>query len=106
MTRNLCFMAEFGNYFEQNYPCCVVPENIHTSPTEGNRNSQGKGSKTRKFPRGRGVASPCFFLGGPSKIGELLLNKNFSVELAMISYFTLNRFFKTIIIVCIIHLLG
>ena len=105
MTRNLCFIAEFGNYFEQNYPCCVVPENIHTSPTEGNGNSEGKESITRKFPEGRGVASRGFFPGGPSKIGELLLNKNFSVELA-ISYFTLNRFFKTIIIVCIIYLLG
>ena len=104
MTRNLCFIAEFGNYFEQNYPCCVVPENIHTSPTEGNGNSEGKGSMTRKFPEGRGCF-PRFFLGGPSKIGELLLNKKFSVGLA-ISYFTLNRFFKTIIIVCIIYLLG
>jgi len=105
MTRNLCFMAEFANYFDQNYPCCVVPENIHTSLTEGNGNSEGKGSKTRKLPEGRGVASRGFFPGGPSKIGELLLKKNFSVELA-ISYLTLNRFFKTIIIVCIIHLLG
>ena len=90
MTRNLCFMAEFGNYFEPNYPCCVVPENIHTSPTEGNGNSDGRGSETRKFPKGRGVASRGFFPGGPSKIGELLINNNFSVVLAT-SYLTLNR---------------
>ena len=104
MTRNLCFMAELGNYFEQNYPCCVVPENIHTSHTEGNGNSDVRGSRTRKFPKGRGVASRGFFPGGPSKIGELLINNNFSVELAT-SYLTLNSCFKTIIIVCIIHLI-
>lgn len=38
---------------------------------------------------------PRSFPGDPSKIGELLINNNFSVELA-ISYFTLNRCFKTI----------
>ena len=36
----------------------VVPENIHTSPTEGNGNSEGKGegSKRRQFRKGWGVA--------------------------------------------------
>lgn len=66
--------------------------------------SDRRGSKTRKFPKGRGVAFRGFFPGGPSKIGELLINNNFSVELAT-SYLTLNSCFKTIIIVCIIHLI-
>ena len=33
---------------------CVVPENIHTLPTEGNGNSEGRGVQKRQFPRGWG----------------------------------------------------
>ena len=33
---------------------CVVPENIHTPPTEGNGNSEGRGVQKMQFPRGWG----------------------------------------------------
>ena len=76
MTRNLCFRAEFGNYFDSSrkYP--------HLPPTEGKGNSEGRGGggpKRGNF-RGAGVASRGFFPGVPSNIDELLIN-NFSVEL-------------------------
>ena len=32
----------------------VVPENIHTLPTEGNGNSEGRGVQKTQFPRGWG----------------------------------------------------
>ena len=35
---------------------CVIPENIHTSNTEGTGNSEGVGGqRPRKFQRGRGL---------------------------------------------------
>ena len=37
-------------------------------------------SKRRQFPRESGVAYRGLFLGGLSKIGELLINSSFSVE--------------------------
>ena len=75
MTRNLCFRAEFGNYFDSSrkYP--------HLPPTEGKGNSEGRGGPKRGNFRGAGVASRGFCLGGPSNIDELLINNNFSVEL-------------------------
>ena len=45
-------------------------------------------SKKRQLPRVSGVAYRGLFLGGLSKIGELLINNSFSVEKAYISYFT------------------
>ena len=33
---------------------CVVPENIHTLPTERNGNSEGRGVQKTQFPRGWG----------------------------------------------------
>lgn len=59
--------------------------------------SDRRGSKTRKFPKGRGVAFRGFFPGGPSKIDELLINNNFSVELAT-SYLTLNSCSKQLLL--------
>ena len=60
---------------------CVVQESIHISPMEGNENSEGRGvgSKGDNF-RGGWALLPKVFPGGPSKIGELLMNNNFSVE--------------------------
>ena len=48
---------------------------------EGNENSEGRGVgwKGDNF-RGGWVLLPKVFPGGPSKIGELLMNNNFSVE--------------------------
>ena len=45
-------------------------------------------SKRRQLPRESGVAYRGLFLGGLSKIGELLINNSFSVEKAYITYFT------------------
>ena len=39
---------ETGSYFLK----CVVPENIHTLPTEGNGNSEGRGIQKYAFPMG------------------------------------------------------
>ena len=49
----------------------IVLETIHTSTMKGKRNSEGRGSKRRQFPRGVGWLIKVFFSGG-SKIGELL----------------------------------
>ena len=54
---------------------CVVPENIHTRPPP----PRGGGPKGANF-RGCGVLfRAVFFLGGLSKIGQLLINNSFSV---------------------------
>ena len=45
-------------------------------------------SKRRQLQRESGVAYRGLFLGGLSKIGELLINNSFSVEKAYITYFT------------------
>ena len=45
-------------------------------------------SKRRQLQRESGVAYRGLFLGGLSKIGELLINSSFSVEKAYISYLT------------------
>ena len=47
----------------------------------------GEISRGRGDPRGWGVAYKAFFPGGLSKIGELLINKSFSVE-QVFSYFS------------------
>ena len=44
-------------------------------------------SKRRQLQRESGVAYRGLFLGGLSKIGELLINSSFSLEKAYISYF-------------------
>ena len=59
---------------------CVVPENIQPlSPTEGNGNSEGRGSKRRQFPRGYGWPFEPFFWGLPvkliSKLSVMLLQR-------------------------------
>ena len=63
---------------------CVVPEGIHTPPPSGGQGKfQGEGGI-----RGGGVLlTELFFPGGLSKIGELLINKSFSVE-QVFSYFS------------------
>ena len=64
---------------------CVVPEGIHTPPPlpEGKGNFKGKGGS-----EGVGCWLQSFFFpGGLSKIGELLINKSFSVE-QVFSYFS------------------
>ena len=66
---------------------------------------RGGGTNRRQFPRGWGVASRDFFPGGLSKISELLINNNFSLERPF-SYFTLNRCFKTSVNVCFGHFLS
>ena len=43
-------------------------------------------SKRRQLQRESGVAYRGLFLGGLSKIGELLINSSFSLEKAYISY--------------------
>ena len=50
----------------------VVPENIHSLPTEGKGSSEGRGVQSRQFPKGRGVAFPSLFSGVPKK--ELLFS--------------------------------
>ena len=64
---------------------CVVPEGIHTPPPPFRR--AGEISRGRGDPRGWGVAYKAFFPGGLSKIGQLLINKSFSVE-QVFSYFS------------------
>ena len=88
---------------------CVVLENIHTTPplpprraTEIQRGWGGGGPKRRQFPRGWGLLTGVFFLGGLSTFGELLINNSFSVEQA-ISFFYCYRCFKASIIVWIDH---
>ena len=40
---------------------CVVPENIHTSPTEGHRNSEGWWGVKVKFSKGEGGSQTFSF---------------------------------------------
>ena len=66
---------------------CVVPEGIHTTPppppSGGQRKFQGEGG----LRVGGVLLTELFFPGGLSKIGELLINKSFSVE-QVFSYFS------------------
>ena len=64
---------------------------------------RGGGLKDGIFLGVGGWFLEVFLLGAPSKIGELLKTNSCSVEQA-ISYFTVNRCFKTKIIVFIDHL--
>ena len=57
---------------------CVVPENIHTTPpsnpTEGNKNSEGRGVQQEAISEGVGSYLHRFFPpGGLSKTDELLI---------------------------------
>ena len=74
---------------------CVVPENIHTLPTEGNGNSEGRGVQKTQFPRGwgGGMASWGLFPGAPSKTSELSKTNSCSVE-QVLSYLTVNGLLK------------
>ena len=73
---------------------CVVPENIHTLPTEGNGNSEGRGSKKGNFRGvGGGMASWGLFPGAPSKTSELSKTNSSSVE-QVLSYLTVNGLLK------------
>ena len=71
---------------------CIVLEIIHTSTMKGKRNSEGRGSKRRQFPRGVGWLLKVFFLGAPRLVSyqklpaEPLLSK-----LQCTSYFTFKR---------------
>ena len=74
---------------------CVVPENIHTVPTKGNGNSEGRGSKKGSFRGvgGGGMASWGLFPGAPSKTSELSKTNSCSVE-QVLSYLTVNGLLK------------
>ena len=83
---------------------CVVLENIHTTPLSrhgGQRKFRGDGGgggpKRRQFPRGWGLLTGVFFLGGLSTFGELLINNSFSVEQA-ISFFIVTGVSKQVLL--------
>ena len=64
-------------------------------------------SKRRQLQRESGVAYRGLFLGGLSKIGELLINSSFSLEKAYISYFALTGVSKqALLFALIIFFLG
>ena len=72
------------------------PHTPSPPPKEGDGNSERKGGpKGGNFRGAWGVAYRGFFLGGLSKIGELLINNSFSVEQA-ISYFTVTDVSKQV----------
>ena len=79
-------------------------------PTEGNGNSEGRRGcrKGGNYRGNRGLLTlRGLFLGGLSKIGELLLNSSFSVEKAYISYFTVTGVSKQpLLFALIIFFLG
>ena len=64
---------------------CVVPEGIHTPPPPSG--GQGKFQREGGIRGGGVLLTELFFPGGLSKIGELLINKSFSVE-QVFSYFS------------------
>ena len=70
---------------------CLVPENIHSSPTERNGNFNGGG--VGNFRGGGGGFSRSFFPGITSKINKLSKTNSCSVEQA-ISYFAVNGLLK------------
>ena len=59
----------------------VVPENIHTLPTEGKGSSQGRGVQNRRFLRERGVAFPSFFSSFSKQ--ELLFSLMILIQLSL-----------------------
>ena len=64
-------------------------------------------SKRRQLQRESGVAYRGLFLGGLSKIGELLINSSFSLEKAYISYFAVTGVSKqALLFALIISFLG
>ena len=58
--------------------------------------------KRRQLQRESGVAYRGLFLGGLSKIGELLINNSFSVEKAYITYFTVTGVSKEVLLFALI----
>ena len=60
-----------------------------------------EGPKGGNFRGGGGVAYRGFFLGGLSKIGELLINSSFSVE-QVISYFAVTGVSKQVLLFALI----
>ena len=64
-------------------------------------------SKRRQLQRESGVAYRGLFLGGLSKIGELLINSSFSLEKTYISYFAVTGVSKqALLFALIIFFLG
>ena len=63
----------------------------------GQREELGGGAKRRQFPRGWGLLTGVFFLGGLSTFGELLINNSFSVEQA-ISFFIVTGVSKQVLL--------
>ena len=59
-------------------------------------------SKRRQLQRESGVAYRGLFLGGLSKIGELLINSSFSLEKAYISYFAVTGVSKQALLFALI----
>ena len=77
-----------------------------TSPPPPPRRATGiarrqGGSKRRQFPRGWGIAYWGFFPGGLGEIGELFINKSFSVEQA-INYFAVTGVSKQVLLFALI----
>ena len=68
---------------------CVVADNIHNPLRRATELPRGGGDVEKEaITEGVGGSYRGLFLGGLSKIGELLINNSFSVEKAYISYFT------------------
>ena len=86
---------------------CVVPENSHTLPKEGNENSEGRGGgpKGGNFRCG-GMAFRGLFPAASSKVGRCCCFFFFSTNSCPLSqnirYFTVNWCFKTRILVFIV----
>ena len=59
-------------------------------------------SKRKQLPRESGVAYKGLFLGGLSKIRELLINNSFSVVKAYITYFTVTGVSKEALLFALI----
>ena len=85
---------------------CVVPENSHTLPTEGNENSEGRGgSKRWQFPMWWDVFCEVFFrrLRVRLVVVVVFVFSTNSCPLSQnIRYFTVNWCFKTRILVFIV----
>ena len=87
---------------------CVVPENSHTLPTEGNDNSEGRGVQKVAISDGGGMVFRGLFPAAPSKVGCCFLfcffcfSTNSCLLGHTIRYFTVNRCFKTRILVFIV----
>ena len=81
---------------------CVVPENSHTLPTEGNENSWGEGGPKGGNLRWDGMAFRGLYPAAPSKVGFFFSTNSCPLG-QTIRYFTVNWCFKTRILVFIVE---